>query len=706
MKLKLRTPLPITILTVAFLALFAVGQLSAETAVSEEMDLVCQNWLSTIVVQNGSWAGDMYPRIDDVEEIVENDLVLARVYHIAPEGYIIVPVLKDMSPVKVYSDEGHFDVNQQYGFPQMIREILTNITQVYIDNYGSLEAPQPSTGDVIFDRKHRAQWDRYAVTKADFSTSLADFDDVGPLLTSRWHQSEPYYNYCPIGDGDRCVVGCVATAAAQIFKYHQWPPEGEGSNSYYWGGDQSCGGSTGGMTLNAEFWDPYDWDNIPNNCDGGCTDDQINALAELNYETAIAFDMDFGVCGSGTWPYNSVYSNYFRYRNLVTTSYRNSYDAAAWFSMIVNEIDQGRPIMYLIEAHAIVCDGWRVLEDIDQYHMNYGWGGSYNSWFTIDNIHCAVEGCSYLDESMQRFIMPDKRAMFTTDTTIGWVPFEVNFTGDSELGAVDAWHWDFGDSHTADVQSPTHIFETAGVFNIELEVDSGAYTYSYMKQNHIIALADTVVGQDVMGPLDSTLEITVSVTNNIPLYRMQIPFEYDGPLDLKYMGLSSTGCRTDYFDDIGYINYDGNNRRFTLNFETGSQPALDAGTGPVIIIKFQIQSGPAMETNSIEMDGYNTYEPMFYGDLSIFTPALNPATVTYFYEGCCLGITGDANCSGGDPDISDITRLIDYLYLSHVELCCLEEADVNISGGEPDISDITRLIDYLYLTHAPLPDCP
>ena len=76
-------------------------------------------------------------------------------------------------------------------------------------------------------------------------------------------------------------------------------------------------------------------------------------------------------------------------------------------------------------------------------------------------------------------------------------------------------------------------------------------------------------------------------------------------------------------------------------------------------------------------------------------------------EGCCEGQTGDANCSGEyEPDIADITRIIDYLYLSHDSLCCPEEADVNVSGGEPDISDITRLIDYLYLSHDPLELCP
>ncbi|MBN1211298.1 MAG: hypothetical protein JXA92_01865 [candidate division Zixibacteria bacterium] len=76
-------------------------------------------------------------------------------------------------------------------------------------------------------------------------------------------------------------------------------------------------------------------------------------------------------------------------------------------------------------------------------------------------------------------------------------------------------------------------------------------------------------------------------------------------------------------------------------------------------------------------------------------------------QGCCQGYTGNADCSFSEvPDIADITRLIDYLYLSHLELCCPGEADINASGGEPDISDITRLIDRLYQSHDPLPDCP
>ncbi|MFZ5980847.1 MAG: hypothetical protein ACOYVF_09480 [Candidatus Zixiibacteriota bacterium] len=71
---------------------------------------------------------------------------------------------------------------------------------------------------------------------------------------------------------------------------------------------------------------------------------------------------------------------------------------------------------------------------------------------------------------------------------------------------------------------------------------------------------------------------------------------------------------------------------------------------------------------------------------------------------CCEGMRGDINCSG-EADISDVTRLIDHLYLSHQELCCFEETDVN-ANEEIDITDITCIISDIYLSHSCIQPCP
>jgi len=74
---------------------------------------------------------------------------------------------------------------------------------------------------------------------------------------------------------------------------------------------------------------------------------------------------------------------------------------------------------------------------------------------------------------------------------------------------------------------------------------------------------------------------------------------------------------------------------------------------------------------------------------------------------CCIEITGNVNCSEQEiPDVADIARLIDFLYLSKTPLCCPLESDCNGGGGTIDVSDITRLIDFLYMNHDPLAPCP
>jgi PKD repeat protein len=300
---------------------------------------------------------------------------------------------------------------------------------------------------------------------------------------------------------------------------------------------------------------------------------------------------------------------------------------------------------------------------------------------------------------------------FSADNIIGWPPLEVNFNA-TPLVTVNEWIWDFGDGDSAFIPSPGHVYEEPGVYDVTVAVELDRNdTIPCTRLNYITVLADTLTAGNIEGGTDSLLLLPVYVTNVPSLTRMTIPFEYSGAVGLTYKGYSLEGCRTADFESVDYINYDANNKRFCLNFEVGPPDYMLPGAGPVVVLKFEINTPEvdSGEVTSIVMDGYGSYLPAFfgyyYGDYN-YEPAINSGSVTYVKTSCCEGVTGDADCSGGEPDISDITRLIDYLYLSHKPLCCLEEADVNASGGEPDISDITYLIDHLYLSHKALKPCP
>ncbi len=80
-------------------------------------------------------------------------------------------------------------------------------------------------------------------------------------------------------------------------------------------------------------------------------------------------------------------------------------------------------------------------------------------------------------------------------------------------------------------------------------------------------------------------------------------------------------------------------------------------------------------------------------------------------EECCGfwtgGFSGNTNCStDGKITLSDISTLIDRVYISKLALCCEENGNTNGSlDGEITLSDITRLIDKVYISKDQTASC-
>jgi uncharacterized protein YkwD len=83
-----------------------------------------------------------------------------------------------------------------------------------------------------------------------------------------------------------------------------------------------------------------------------------------------------------------------------------------------------------------------------------------------------------------------------------------------------------------------------------------------------------------------------------------------------------------------------------------------------------------------------------------WTVAYGGETTAQTLPCCCVNRTGNVDCDPTDAvDISDLSALIDNLYISFTPLCCKGEANVDGSvDGNIDISDLSALIDYLYIS--------
>ncbi len=64
-------------------------------------------------------------------------------------------------------------------------------------------------------------------------------------------------------------------------------------------------------------------------------------------------------------------------------------------------------------------------------------------------------------------------------------------------------------------------------------------------------------------------------------------------------------------------------------------------------------------------------------------------------DDCCVS-RGDIDRSGGDPDIGDLIRLVEYMFQFGPEPFCMSEADIDGSGGDPDIGDLIVLVEFMF----------
>ncbi|MFH2055078.1 MAG: C10 family peptidase [bacterium] len=403
---------------VIMLALVCSSVVQAEQATAVESEHVAANWIDFSLERDGNWAGSLDPEIvAEIPLTTADGQLVARVYTVSPRGFVLVPVLKEMAPIKVWSSTSDFNANTDQGFVQMLREVLGEQVAGFIAAYGSLTAVQPATGGALFNSEYRPLWDYYAADYKTFrsrlaGTALARDTVVGPLLTSAWDQHWPYNNWCPEGSGGTTVVGCVATAMSQIMRYWECPPEGlggEGSNTYWCPPDTCYGGNVQIGELTADFTNSYTWSIMPDTLLGGMSSTIRDAVAELCYETGVSVNMAYGTCGSGAYSTAVVNAlrNYFRYDNGVyMTNSRNNYTQSTWWSYITGELLHSRPLYLQITSHAIIIDGYSEVGTTKNYHINYGWGDDYTAWYALDNYDCPDWTCYQAHERLILHIQP------------------------------------------------------------------------------------------------------------------------------------------------------------------------------------------------------------------------------------------------------------------------------------------------------------
>lgn len=221
-------------------------------------------------------------------------------------------------------------------------------------------------------------------------------NQYGPFLETHWHQNSPFNRLCP----NNIPAGCAVIAAAQVMKKYEFP------NNLSWGGVS------------------FTWADIMVQADTSSSSKQPYLIRLLGQK----FQVDYDHGDSGAYPSNVK-------KGLDSLGYHADCVGHNYLTVRDELVNHSRPvIMYGVdyvnelndnddEVHMWVCDGARdhmfnqirfytenqpngagiftqgmysfsspglignVLPRLTYYHMNWGWDGNLDAWFSQNNVN-------------------------------------------------------------------------------------------------------------------------------------------------------------------------------------------------------------------------------------------------------------------------------------------------------------------------------
>lgn len=351
------------------------------------------------------------------------------IFNVGNTGFVIMAADDHYRPIIGYSDERVFNVNDMA--PALV-DYLDLVRQGVMAAAQTPSAPAWVAADWAMLENCGRLVSRHGGREDEY------------LVQTTWNQNYPYNYFCPVGDGTgpggHCYAGCVATAAAQLMKYWNHPLQGQGSHTYIPEDHPEYG------PLTVDFGAAtYDWDNMPNSISADAPLEQIEAVALLIYHAGVSVDMNYRPTSSGA--YTTVLCEsmpqHFHYTEMMSNLSREDYTHEDYMQLIIDAIDMNWPMVHRGGGHAYVLDGY---DDNDMVHFNWGWSGSNDGFFNVDD-HDYAEGESVIYNYVPAEIyantpnMPTNLAVVASgnnsmSATISWVNPLLTMN-DQPLDAID-----------------------------------------------------------------------------------------------------------------------------------------------------------------------------------------------------------------------------------------------------------------------------
>ncbi|MCD4708614.1 MAG: thiol protease/hemagglutinin PrtT [Candidatus Sabulitectum sp.] len=315
---------------------------------------------------------------------IENDNSahpLAYVFELLPCGYIITSADDYLPPVIAYSYTSSCKNTGEES--SILLDIVRSDLELRLHALDRIPPEYKTMNNIL--------WEEY-INGLLPGTLLEQWPPEGSTptegwLEENWTQGPPFNNYCPMDliAGARSAAGCPAVAMAMILNFHEIT-NGTRFNDdddyyhnyheYYWIDDDCVAHdfpSWPELNVYLDTLDSHYANEIPITS---------SDKAVIVYASGAACKQVYTAAGSGTFGVTQAYNAYQRFAFAESELLHSTSDSL--YERLSGNMMEALPAhLAIIDSasmygHNVVVDGYNTDEF---YHINFGWGGSYNGWY-------------------------------------------------------------------------------------------------------------------------------------------------------------------------------------------------------------------------------------------------------------------------------------------------------------------------------------
>jgi len=395
------------VITAILVVLQLCSSLSALPTTASEAEMVVKGWLKTDPQPLNTALGQEVTGVETFTD--DNGEPVYYIVYLEPSGFVIVSADDLIEPIIGFVCDGTYDPSLENPLGALVTNDLNGRMSTVQSSF-SLLAVTPQ----VAASKTQKKWS-HLICLAETSSggfelmseppirSDWNVDDirVAPLVKSKWGQKGVYsssgaskycYNYYT---PQHYRSGCVATAMAQLMRYHEYPREGirrkrfqikvDGNDDLKWtrGGDSNGGTYNWGlMVLEPNYNTPLE---------------QRKAIGALCHDAGLSVNMDYNSDGSSadTLEVADALQSVFKYANAIKGFGSDNNIGSGLIGMINPNLDAKKPVILGVwgdgpqgGGHTVVCDGYGYDSSTMYHHLNMGWSGDDDCWYNLPNIDC------------------------------------------------------------------------------------------------------------------------------------------------------------------------------------------------------------------------------------------------------------------------------------------------------------------------------